>query len=99
MQAEADKMADKMKVNYPESSIQQGTVSQEEYKLFAGVTPETLELFGDLLGLDSQGSDAKNVAFQEYLKAAKSNRSAMKRLIGGPSLQSSIRISRSMIST
>ena len=78
---EANKMADKMKVNYPESSIQQGTVSQEEYKLFAGVTPETLELFGDLLGLDSQGSDAKNVAFQEYLKAAKSNRSAMKRLI------------------
>ena len=78
---EANKMADKMKANYPDSSIQQGTVSQEEYKLFAGVTPETLELFGDMLGLDTQGSDAKNIAFQEYLKAAKSNRSAMKRLI------------------
>lgn len=78
---EANKMAAKMQGNYPESEIQQGTISEEEYKLFAGVTPETLELFGEMMGLDAQGGDAKNVAFQEYLKAAKSNRSAMKRLI------------------
>jgi len=78
---EANQMAKRMQENYPKSSIRQGTVSEEEYKLFAGVTPETLELFGEMLGLDSQGSDAKNQVFQEYLKAAKSNRSAMKRLI------------------
>jgi len=78
---EANQMARRMQENYPKSSIRQGTVSEEEYKLFAGVTPETLELFGEMLGLDSQGSDAKNQVFQEYLKAAKSNRSAMKRLI------------------
>jgi hypothetical protein len=78
---DANKMAAQMKANYPESTMRQGTVSEEEYKLFAGVSPETLELFGEMLGLESDGKDAKDQAFQEYLKIAKSQRSAMKRLI------------------
>ena len=79
--AEASKMRRKMEGLYPGSSITQGTVSEEAYKMFAGVSPETLELFGDMLGLESQGDSAASQAFQEYLKLAKSSRSAMKRLI------------------
>lgn len=74
--AEANKMARKMRANYPDATIAQGTVSQEQYRIFAGVSPETVELFGEMLGLEGS-----NVAFQQYIKLAKANRSAMKRLI------------------
>ncbi|RYF02289.1 MAG: PLxRFG domain-containing protein, partial [Oxalobacteraceae bacterium] len=74
-------MAKKMAANFPGATITQGTVSQESHTLFAGVTPETLELFGDMIGLEAQGDDASSKAFQQYLKLAKGNRSAMKRLI------------------
>ncbi|MEO8021058.1 PLxRFG domain-containing protein [Polaromonas sp.] len=79
--AEANRMARQMRGNFPKATINQGTMSDEEYKLFAGVTPETIELFGEMLGLESEGSEASNQAFQQYLKLAKANRSAMKRLI------------------
>lgn len=79
--AEANRMARRMKAEFPDATVQQGTVSQEAYKMFAGVSPETLELFGGMLGLETQGNDASSQAFQTYLKLAKSNRSAMKRLI------------------
>lgn len=72
---EAAAMARKMKVDFPDAAIRQGTVSEQEYKMFAGVSPETLELFGAEVGLE------KSEVFQEYLKLAKSTRSAMKRLI------------------
>lgn len=78
---EANKMARKMQENYPGGQVVQGTLSQEEYKLFAGVSPETVELFGNLLGLESSGDGASDAAFQEFLKKVKANRSAMKRLI------------------
>lgn len=74
-------MAKKMAAQFPGATIRQGTVSQESHKLFAGVTPETLELFGEMLNLEAQGGDAASQAFQQYLKLAKGNRSAMKRLI------------------
>jgi proteasome lid subunit RPN8/RPN11 len=79
--AEANKMARQMKENFPEAAVSQGTMSQEEYKLFSGVSPETVELFGDMLGLESTGDGEADQAFQSYLKLAKANRSAMKRLI------------------
>jgi hypothetical protein len=78
---EAALMARKMRGNFPKAQITRGTVSEEEYKLFAGVSPETVELFGELLGLEAQGDDAASKAFQTYIKVAKANRSAMKRLI------------------
>ncbi|MBA3622929.1 MAG: PLxRFG domain-containing protein [Methylibium sp.] len=80
-QREANRMGRQMRREYPNADIQQGTVSQEAFKLFAGVSPETLELFGDMIGLEAQGDGAASQAFQAYLKLAKSNRSAMKRLI------------------
>lgn len=78
---DAARMARRMEKEYPGATMTRGTVSEEEYKLFAGVSPETLELFGDMLGLEAQGDSAAAKAFQTYLKLAKSNRSSMKRMI------------------
>lgn len=72
---EANRMARKMAGLFPGATIEQGTVSEESYKLFSGVSPETLELFGSMVGLED------NTMFQQYLKLAKTSRSAMKRLI------------------
>lgn len=58
-----------------------------EFKLFAGVTPETAEtaetaeLFGEMMGLDATGDKAADDAFQEYLRRTKNSRSTMKRLM------------------
>ncbi len=79
--AERAKMARQMRANFPGAAVTLGTMSQEKYKLFAGVSPETIELFGSMLGLDAQGDDAKHVAFQQAIKLSTSNRSAMRRLI------------------
>lgn len=63
------------------ATVTTGTMSAETYKLFAGVTPETLEQFGEMLGLKAEGNEAQDKAFQEFLKLTKNNHSAMKRLI------------------
>ena len=78
---EANAMAEKMRAEFGADSVTQGTLSDESYKLFAGITPESLELFGNMLGLDSDGDKAQDQAFQEYLRLTKTNRSAMRRLI------------------
>jgi N12 class adenine-specific DNA methylase len=78
---EANNMAARMREEFGEATVSQGTLSEEAFKLFAGVTPETLELFGNALGLDSTGDSAQDQAFQEYLRLTKTNRSAMRRLI------------------
>ena len=78
---EANKMAEKMRAEFGKDNVTQGTLSAEAYKLFAGITPESLELFGNMLGLNSDGDKAQDQAFQEYIRLTKNNRSAMKRLI------------------
>jgi hypothetical protein len=80
-QRDANKMVREMQEQYPDAEVTAGVMSQESYKLFSGVTPETLALFGESLGLEESGIDPKSEAFQAYLKLAKTNRSAMKRLI------------------
>lgn len=80
-QAEANRAARKLREDFPDAEISQGTVSEQAYQMFAGVSPETVELFGGMLGLEAQGDNPAAMAFQEYLKRAKSTRSAMKRLI------------------
>lgn len=78
---DARKMAEKMGDLYGTDFVTQGALSAEEFKMFAGVTPETAELFGEMLGLDATGDKAADQAFQEFLKRTKNNRSAMKRLM------------------
>lgn len=80
-QYEANRMRRKMREAFPKATITQGTTDTESFKLFRGISPETLELFGEILGLDSTGDSASDQAFQQYLKRATATRSAMKRLI------------------
>lgn len=61
--------------------IERGTMNEESYKLFSGINPETVELFGEMLGMSATGDSATDQAFQAYLKLARNNRSAMKRMI------------------
>jgi hypothetical protein len=61
--------------------VERGTMNEDAYKLFAGINPETVELFGEMLGMSETGDSATDQAFQAYLKLARNNRSAMKRLI------------------
>lgn len=78
---EANTAARNFRLTFPDAKVEQGTMSQQAYKLFAEVTPESLELFGNMLGLDSEGNEAQDKAFQEYLKLTKNNHSALKRMI------------------
>jgi len=80
-QFEASRMARQMREGHPGAQVLQGTVSDEAYKLFAGVSPETIELFGSMVGLDTQADAKSTEVYQTYLKLARSNRSAMKRMI------------------
>ena len=45
------------------------------------LTPETLALFGEAMGIEDSATDEQRAAFDKYLKLSKSNRSTMKRLI------------------
>lgn len=55
--------------------FEQGVMSEEGHKLFSGMSLDSLELFADATG------NADNPVYQDYLKLAISNRSAMKRMI------------------
>ncbi len=77
----ANRMAATLRMEFGRDNVSQGTMSQKEYELFQGITPESLELFGNMMGLDSTGNEAQDKAFQTYLKLTKNNRSAMKRMI------------------
>lgn len=78
---DANNAAAKMRMEFGAANVEQGTMSQKEFELFQGITPESLELFGNMMGLNSTGNEAQDKAFQSYLKLTKNNRSAMKRLI------------------
>lgn len=78
---ESNKMKAAMEKEFPGAAVTQGTMSDEAYKLFQGITPESLEQFGGMLGLKSDGATAQDKAFQAYLQLAKNNHSALKRLI------------------
>ncbi|ADU99446.1 PLxRFG domain-containing protein [Alicycliphilus denitrificans] len=79
--ADSNRAKIQMASAFPGATVSQGTMSAEAYKLFAGITPESLELFGNMLGLDAEGNKAQDKAFQQYLQLTKNNHSALKRLI------------------
>lgn len=78
---DSNKMKAAMEKEFPGATVTQGTMSDDAFKLFQGITPESLEHFGQMLGLSGDGSDPKDKAFQAYLQLAKNNHSALKRLI------------------
>lgn len=55
--------------------VEQGTMSQEAFKLFSGIPVESLEMFADAIGAE------QSAVYQEWLRLTKNNRSALKRLI------------------
>jgi len=73
--SEMNQMARAFRETDPNYTVTTGTMSQKSWKLFSGVTPETMEVFANMMGVE------QDKAFQEYLKMAVNNRSALKRLI------------------
>lgn len=71
--SEASLMAKNLGGQY--AKVEVGEMSQEAFKLFKGVSPDTLELFAKSAALPT------NDLMQQYLSLAISSRSAMKRLI------------------
>lgn len=65
---------------FPGAVITQGTMSQQSFRLFAGITPETLEIFKDMV-VGKEADAATRKVYDEYLKLTKNNHSALKRLI------------------
>ena len=61
------------------ATFSKGTLSTKEFEMFQGLSLDTLEQFGAGMGLTADG--ASSDIMQEYLAAAKNNRSALKRLI------------------
>jgi hypothetical protein len=80
-QAEANEMARRMRKlaesdpEYDGAVVDQGVMSQEAWRVFRGVSPDSLEVFAEAIGAE------ETEVFQEYLRAAINNRSALKRLI------------------
>jgi len=60
--------------------VDRSVMAQEDYKLLGGVSPESLELFGDILARAGV-MDAKDEVFQQYVRNAVAQRSAMTRML------------------
>jgi hypothetical protein len=71
-EAEAVAAARRLQAENPQAQVKRGIVSQEDYKLFKGLNPATLEIFGESSGIDE-------ALMQQFIKVAVSNRSALKR--------------------
>jgi len=74
-EAEANTMARLMQVEYPRADVSTGIASQDDWRLFPGLTADVVESFARLTG------QSENELFQDYIRLAVSNRSAMKRFI------------------
>lgn len=67
-----------------EAIIIKGLVSEEDYKQFRGVSPETVAMFADIIGRHAPNEEAAaalKAARDEYIRLATSNRSAMRRML------------------
>jgi hypothetical protein len=74
-QREANAIKREVAKMFPKARVEGGVKSEESYHLYQGLTPDTLELFAQTLGV------GENPVFQEYIRVAKNSRSALKRLI------------------
>lgn len=74
-QREANAAARELKAEYPDAVVTQGILSKQAWRVFQGLSPDTVELFAKAAGLD------KEPLFQSYLRLAVNNRSALTRLM------------------
>lgn len=73
--AQAIEAAAAFRQEFPTAAVKVGTVNKESWRLFPGLTTDTLEAFAKQTGMEQDS------LFQEYLRSAVANRSAMKRFI------------------
>src|SRR6185436_15461462 len=66
---EANAAARALQKDFPDYVVDKGIMSQEAWRLFNGVSPDTLEVFARALGAD------ESEVFQEYLRLTVNNRS------------------------
>ncbi len=74
-QAEANVAALALRQQNPGKEVRKSVLNDEQWKMFAGISPETVELFGKFMGLD------EDAAFREYIALAVASKSAMKRML------------------
>jgi N12 class adenine-specific DNA methylase len=74
-QAEANMAALALKREFPGADVTKSVINDEAWKMFAGVSPETVELFARFMGAD------ESEGFKQYISLATSSRSAMKRML------------------
>lgn len=76
-EAEAIRAADRLRARYADRDdvrVTRGKKDQKGHELFTGISPETVALFGDVIGKDE--------ATQKFYQQALSERSALKRRLG-----------------
>lgn len=71
----ANALAREMRGAFPDATVDQGVMSQQQYKLMSAVPLDSMELFASAIGAE------QSEVFQKYIQLAKNNRSTMKRLI------------------
>jgi hypothetical protein len=74
-EAEANRAVTALKAEFPDGIVEKGIMSKQAYRIFKGISPDTIELFADVAGLD------EHPLMQKYIQLAVSERSALKRLL------------------
>ena len=74
-QYEANRATQALHEQFPGAYIERGLLSKDAWRIFRGVSPETIELFADIAGLD------EHPLMQKFIQLAASERSALKRLL------------------
>lgn len=74
-EAERNRAAEALRTEFPGAKITRGMHNELGYRIFKGISPETIQLFADVAGLDD------NTLIQKFIQLAASERSALKRLL------------------
>ena len=79
-EAEAKMAEQRLRREFPEANIERSISSEEAWKVYQGVDPETVALFAEHIG-SLEGLDVKDDVLQAWYREAVNNRSAFKRMI------------------
>lgn len=77
---EAKTAEQRLRRQYPDATIARSVSSEEAWKVFQGVDPDTVALFAEHIG-ELEGLDVKDEVLQAWYRDAVNNRSAFKRMI------------------
>ena len=87
-QIEANRLADALRDEHPDWTVETGLMNPEQYKLYQGMNVDALQLFADHLDEDTRQT------YQEIIRLATNERSALKRMIkreGTPGFDKDVR--------